>query len=86
MTGEPEADRADAKAKQRLAAALRSSASQLAERAGGGVVLVFAAAPGDRSLDNAGRLRAAAGFPMAESAREAAQALLANVNEVGRRR
>ena len=82
MTGEPEADRADAKAKQRLAAALRSSASQLAERAGGGVVLVFAAAPGDRSLDNAARLRAAAGFPMAESAREAAQALLANVNEV----
>lgn len=67
---------------QRLASVLRSSASKLAEQAGGGLVLVFAAAPGDRSLENAARLRAASGFPIAEAAREAAQSLLANIREV----
>jgi signal transduction histidine kinase len=54
----------------------------MAEQAGGGVVLVFAATPGNRSLENSARLRAAAGFSVAESARDAAQALLSSVRNV----
>ncbi len=82
MSAEPSVQRQSASATQRLAAALRNSASKLSEQVGGGLVLVFAAAPGDRSLENASRLRAASGFLVAESAREAAQSLLANVREV----
>jgi signal transduction histidine kinase len=64
---------------QALAQALRRSASAVAERVGGGLSLVFAAAPGEDSLDNAARLRAAAGFTTPHSAREAAQMLLPQV-------
>ncbi|HXV36378.1 MAG TPA: ATP-binding protein [Myxococcota bacterium] len=67
---------------QRLAALLRAGASRLAERAGGGLALIFVAAPENGSPENTTRLRAAAGFPMAETARDAAQALMASVREV----
>jgi len=68
--------------KQQLAADLRASASRMAERADGGVVLIFVAAPENGSPGNTTRLRAAAGFPVAESARDAAQALMATIREV----
>jgi signal transduction histidine kinase len=68
--------------RQRLATALRTSASNLAERAGGGVVLVFTADTGNGSVENSTRLRAAAGFSEAQSAQDAAQALLISVREV----
>jgi signal transduction histidine kinase len=68
--------------KQRLAAELRTSASKMAERAGGGVALIFVAAPENGSPENTTRLRAAAGFPMAETARDAAQALMATIRDV----
>ena len=42
---------------QSLATALRAAAAWSAEQAGGGVCLVFAAAPGDESDDSASRLR-----------------------------
>jgi len=72
----------NASRKQQLAADLRRSASEIAERAGGGLALIFVAAPEDQSPGNITRLRAAAGFPMAETARDAAQALMATVREV----
>ncbi|MFP8878179.1 MAG: HAMP domain-containing sensor histidine kinase [Myxococcota bacterium] len=81
MSAEPSLQQFTESATRRLAAALRSSASKMSEQVGGGLVLVFAAAPGDRSLENASRLRAASGFLAAETAREAAQSLLANVRE-----
>ncbi|MBW2542682.1 MAG: HAMP domain-containing histidine kinase [Deltaproteobacteria bacterium] len=68
--------------KQQLAADLRMSASRIAERAGGGLALIFVAAPENGSPENTTRLRAAAGFPVAETARDAAQALMATVREV----
>jgi len=64
---------------QALAATLRKLASKAAEQAGGGLSLVFAAAPGDDSPNNAARLRAAAGFATPHAAREAAQMLLPQV-------
>ena len=54
----------------------------MAERAGGGVVLVFTATPGNGSVGNSARLRAAAGFSAAQSAQDAAQALLTSVRDV----
>jgi signal transduction histidine kinase len=54
-------------------------ASTAAEQVGGGLSLVFAAAPGDDSLDNTARLRAAAGFNTPHAAREAAQMLLPQI-------
>ncbi len=68
--------------KQQLAASLRTSASRIAEQAGGGLALIFVAAPENGSPENTTRLRAAAGFPVAETARDAAQALMATVREV----
>jgi len=64
---------------QALAQALRKAASMAAEQVGGGLSLIFAGAPGDDSLDNTARLRAAAGFNTPHSAREAAQMLLPQV-------
>jgi hypothetical protein len=54
-------------------------ASAAADRVGGGLSLVFAAAPGDDSPDCAARLRAAAGFGTPHAAREAAQMILTDV-------
>jgi acyl-CoA synthetase (NDP forming) len=72
---------AQAQRTQSLATALRAAAAWAAEQVGGGVCLVFAAAPGDNSADSAARLRAAAGFPSAQAARDAAQAVLPEVRE-----
>jgi len=71
---------AQAQRTQSLATALRAAAAWSAEQAGGGICLVFAAAPGDNSADSAARLRAAAGFPSAQAARDAAQAMLPEVH------
>jgi signal transduction histidine kinase len=68
--------------KQQLAADLRVSASRIAELAGNGVALIFVAAPENGSPENTTRLRAAAGFPVAETAKNAAQALMATIREV----
>jgi signal transduction histidine kinase len=68
--------------KQRLAADLRTSASRMAERAGNGLALIFVTAPENGSPENTTRLRAAAGFPVAETARNAAQALMTTIREV----
>ena len=72
---------AQAQRTQSLATALRAAASWAAEQMGGGICLVFAAAPGDASNDGAARLRAAAGFPSAQAARDAAQAVLPEVRQ-----
>ena len=72
---------AQAQRTQTLATALRAAASWAAEQMGGGVCLVFAAAPGDASSDGAARLRAAAGFATAQAARDAAQAVLGEVRK-----
>ena len=66
---------------QSLATALRAAAAWSAEQAGGGICLVFAAAPGDDADDSASRLRAAAGFASAQAARDAARALLPEVQQ-----
>jgi signal transduction histidine kinase len=63
---------------QRLASALRAGAARAADEVGGGLALVFAGA-GDSAADL--RLRAAAGFALAEDAREAARSLLGPVGE-----
>jgi signal transduction histidine kinase len=68
--------------KQQLAADLKTSASRMAERAGNGVALIFVTAAENGSPENTTRLRAAAGFPVAETARNAAQALMATIREV----
>ncbi len=68
--------------KQQLAADLRASASRMAEQANGGVAMIFVAAAENGSPENTTRLRAAAGFPLAETARDAAQALMATIREV----
>ena len=61
---------------QKLARALRLGATQVAEAAGGGTALVFAVGEaGSTDL----RLRAAAGFPTPESAREAGTQLVPEV-------
>jgi hypothetical protein len=65
---------------QNLATALRAAAAWSAEQAGAGICLVFAAAPGDEAADSASRLRAAAGFPSAQAARDAARMLLPEVH------
>ncbi len=67
---------------QQLAADLRASASRMAERADGGVAMIFVAPAENGSPENTTRLRAAAGFPLAETARDAAQALMATIREV----
>ncbi len=67
---------------QQLAADLRASASGIAEQAGGGLALIFVASPETESPENTTRLRAAAGFPMAETARDAASALMATIRDV----
>jgi len=54
----------------------------MAERADGGVAMIFVTAPENGSPENTTRLRAAAGFPLAETARDAAQALMATVRAV----
>jgi len=72
----------DTSRKQQLAAGLRASASRMADRADGGVALIFVATPENGSPDNTTRLRAAAGFAVAETARDAAQALMATIREV----
>ena len=72
---------AQAQRTQSLATALRAAAAWSAEQVGGGICLVFAAAPGDNSADSAARLRAASGFPSAQAARDAAQAMLSEVHQ-----
>jgi signal transduction histidine kinase len=62
-----------------LAKALRKLAASAADQTGGGLSLVFAAAPGEDSPDGAARLRAAAGFNAPHAAREAAEMLLPDV-------
>jgi signal transduction histidine kinase len=57
-------------------------ASTAADQTGGGLSLVFAAAPGEDSPDSATRLRAAAGWGTPHAAREAAQLLLPDVRSV----
>ena len=54
----------------------------MAERADGGVAMIFVAAAENGSPENTTRLRAAAGFPLAEAARDASQALMATIREV----
>ncbi len=66
---------------QNLATALRAAAAWSAEQVGGGLCLVFAAAPGDVAADSAARLRAAAGFSSAQAARDAARVLLPEVQQ-----
>jgi signal transduction histidine kinase len=75
----PSSSGAQAQRTQSLATALRAAAAWAAEQVGGGICLVFAAAPGDASPEGATRLRAAAGFPSAQAARDAAQAVMAEV-------
>jgi signal transduction histidine kinase len=77
----PARGEAQAQRTQSLATALRAAASWAAEQVGGGICLVFAAAPGDGSPEGAERLRAAAGFASAQAARDAAQAVLPLVRE-----
>jgi len=67
---------------QQLAADLRASASGIADQAGGGLALIFVASPETETPENTTRLRAAAGFPMAEAARDAASALMATIRDV----
>jgi signal transduction histidine kinase len=66
---------------QALAAALRKLASRTAAQTGGGLSLIFAAAPGEDSLGDAATLRAAAGFSTPHAAREAADMLLPQVRD-----
>jgi signal transduction histidine kinase len=66
---------------QRLARAVRAAAAAAADDVDGGLALVFAAAPGDDAPESAARLRAAAGFPSAQAARDAASDLLPLVRE-----
>jgi signal transduction histidine kinase len=63
---------------QKLASALRASASRVADQTEGGFALAFASTSGS-ALDM--RLRAAAGFKRPEEAQEAAQVLLPSVRE-----
>jgi len=65
---------------QRLATAVRTAAVAAADAAGGGMALVFAA-PSAAGASDAPRLRSAAGFPSADSARQAAVLLGAEVRE-----
>ena len=64
---------------QQLAAAVRAAAAAAANRVGGGLALVFAC--GEASAEGTTRLRAAAGFPSAQAARDASQTLLPQVRE-----
>jgi len=64
---------------QELARALRAAASKAVDVVGGGVALVFAS--GGEASPNDVRLRAAAGFAVAEDARDAGAALLGHVRE-----
>ena len=56
---------------QQLAAAVRAAAAAAANRVGGGLALVFAC--GEASSEGTTRLRAAAGFPSAQAACDAAE-------------
>ncbi|MCH8134226.1 MAG: hypothetical protein IIA30_16900 [Myxococcales bacterium] len=67
--------------KQQLAAAVRAAAANAADEVGGGLALIFAAAPGESGIECASRLRAAAGFSSAQAARDAAQTLLPEVRD-----
>ena len=80
-SAEPSAPGPQAQRTQNLATALRAAAAWAAEQVGGGLCLVFAAAPGDDASDSAARLRAAAGFASAQAARDAAQVLLPQVHQ-----
>ncbi len=64
-----------------LATRLRRLAAGAAEAAGGGLALVFAAAPGEAGGEAAARLRAAAGCASPEEARSLARALQAPLVE-----
>jgi signal transduction histidine kinase len=64
---------------EQLAAAVRAAATAAANRVGGGLALVFACH--ETSAESPPRLRAAAGFPSAQAARDAAQQLLPEVCE-----
>lgn len=64
-----------------LAAAVRVAAAQIADRVGGGLALVFGAAPGESGLEASSKLRAAAGFPAAQAARDAALLLSPEVRD-----
>jgi signal transduction histidine kinase len=64
---------------QQLAAAVRAAAVAAANRVGGGLALVFAC--DEASTAGSPRLRAAAGFPSAQTARGAAQQILPQVIE-----
>ena len=67
--------------KQQLAAAVRAAAANAADEVGGGLALIFAAAPGESGIECTSRLRAAAGFSSAQAARDAAQTLLPEVRD-----
>jgi signal transduction histidine kinase len=77
---------AQAQRTQTLATSLRAAAAWAADQVGGGLCLLFAAAPGDTSPDSAARLRAAAGFSSAQAARDASQCVLPEVREAIERR
>jgi signal transduction histidine kinase len=64
-----------------LAPALRAAATHVADLVGGGCALVYAAVPGDDSSEATTRLRAAAGFAAADTAKNAASAALPLVRD-----
>ena len=65
---------------QQLTAALRATASRAASTTGG-CALLFASLPGDPGSDSQAKLRAAAGFPSADAARTASEAILSEVRD-----
>ena len=65
----------------KLAESLRTIASEATQIAQG-PVLIFAAAPGDATMEGASRLRAAAGMSTARAGRDTADLLLPHVREV----
>ena len=66
---------------QRLAAAARAATAAAADTAGGGLALLFASAPGAATPEGDTKLRSAAGFASAQAARDAANALMPQVQE-----
>ena len=64
-----------------FAAALRSTAASAADAGGGGVALLFVTEPDDGMESTPPQLRAAAGFALAQAAREAAGALRGAVHQ-----
>jgi signal transduction histidine kinase len=65
---------------QQLTEALRATASHAASMTGG-CALLFASIPGDAGSDSQAKLRAAAGFPSADEARRASEAILLEVRD-----